>query len=176
MRKFPTTQRTINIKVFSLEVLQSGAPYVHCQTCGLVPFLSFPVLLSLLIYPSLPSHLLHHLCSCNKQDSCSPFHSFAFSSLLILDHISHQAWHPQQACLTDLFESHNGAPVQSDWLRRFFVTHYALPLHSKPSQLTQHCFDLLVKACCKRKCHNLTHALSVACTRYMMTLNYSNII
>lgn len=109
--------------MFSLEVLQSGAPYVHCQTCGLVPFLSFPVLLSLLIYPSLPSHLLHHLCSCNKQDSsCSPFHSFAFSSLLILDHLSHKAWHPQQDCLTDLFESHNGAPLQSDWLRRFCHT------------------------------------------------------
>lgn len=55
-----------------------------------------------------------------------------------------------------------------------FVTHYALPLHSKPSQLTQHCFDLSVKACCKHKCHNLTHAFSVACTRYMMTLNDSN--
>lgn len=53
-RKFPTSHRTINIKVFPLEVLQSGTPYVHCQTCALVPFLSFPVSLSLLIYPSIP--------------------------------------------------------------------------------------------------------------------------
>lgn len=39
------------------------------------------------IHLSLPSHLLNHLCSCNKQDSsCALFHSLAFSSLLILAH------------------------------------------------------------------------------------------
>lgn len=39
------------------------------------------------IHLSLPSHLLHHLCSCNKQSSsCALFHSLDFHSLLILAH------------------------------------------------------------------------------------------
>lgn len=77
--KFPTSQRNINIKVFSLEVVQRRAPYVHRQTRGLVPSLCVPVLLLPLIPPSPPSHLLHHLCSCNNQDSsCAPFSLLRF--------------------------------------------------------------------------------------------------
>lgn len=55
------------------------------KTRALVPFLSLPVLLLLLIYPSnSPTHLLHHLCSCNKRDSaCALFHSLAFFPLLV---------------------------------------------------------------------------------------------
>lgn len=73
-RKFATSQRTINTEVFSLEVLQSGTPCEHYLTRGLLPFLSFSVFLSLFIHPSFPSHLLHHLCSCNNKDSsCATF-------------------------------------------------------------------------------------------------------
>lgn len=66
--------------------------------------------------------------------------------------------------------------VCKKWLRRFlfFFTHYILPLRSKPSQLTQHCFHLPVKACCRNECDNLTRALSVARTSCVIILNYSD--
>lgn len=53
-RKFPTSQRNINIKVFSLEVVQRRAPYVDRQTRGPVPSLCVPVLL-FPPHPSIPA-------------------------------------------------------------------------------------------------------------------------
>lgn len=133
---------------------------------------------SLSIHLTLPSHLLHHLCSCNKQDSaCARFHSVAFFPLLILAQPPLQAWPPLPGCLTDLFVSHDGAtmPSQSPICKNVsdaFVTHCVLPLCSKPSRLTQRCFHRSVKACWRHRCGNLTRALSMAYTWLVITLNY----
>lgn len=107
---------------------------------------------SLSIYLSLPSHLLHHLCSCNKQDSsCVLFHSLTFSSLLILAHPPLQARPPLPGCLTDLFPqwSHHAVrlPCVQKWLRRLChairpaITQQAQPV--KTTLLSSFCGNML---------------------------------
>lgn len=100
----------------------------HMLSCHFSLSLSYSSCVS--IHLSLPSHLLYHLCSCNKQDSsCTHFHSLAFSSHLILAHPPS----PGMAsllpdCLTDLSVSHDRATIQSDLLfakvAQTLVTHY----------------------------------------------------
>lgn len=151
----------------------------HVLSCHFSLSLSYSHSLS--FHLSLPSHLLHHLCSCNKQDSsCALFHSLAFSSLLVLAHppspgMASPAWLFDWLVCVSRWSYHAvRLPVCSNVSDTFSHTHYVLPLCSKPSQLTQQCFHLLLKACCKRKCDNFPHALSVACTQCVITLNYSN--
>lgn len=117
-RKFPSSQRNINIKVFSLEVVQRRAPYVHRQTRGLVPSLCVPVLLLPLIPPSPPSHLLHHLCSCNNQDSsCAP--SSPPDSGSALSPGKKNKIIPCTTLWLTCSEPHNAAATQTDWLGCF---------------------------------------------------------
>lgn len=79
---FRPARRTINIKVIPLEVLQSGAPYVHCQTRALVPFLSLP---RLTLAPYLSIHPSRLICCtiCAAVISRTP-HVLPFTPLLSL--------------------------------------------------------------------------------------------
>lgn len=121
------------------------------------------------IHLSLPSRLLHHLCSCNKRDSsCALFRSLACSALLI------PARPPLRASLLDRLV---GVTRWSYRAVRIAVYKNGFRnslqhTNTEPCQVTQH-FHLSVKACRKRKCENLTCASSVACTRRVITLNYS---
>lgn len=119
---------------------------------------------------SLLPHLLHHLCSCNKQDSvCAPLRSLHFSSLSISDHRSHRAQDPVQDCLT--CSSPREAPLRT---RTLWVAHYASQWHSRPGPVSTTQLSS-VGGRTLQSLHVVTsHALSLVCTIYTMTFNYSN--
>lgn len=145
----------------------------HVLSCHSSPFPSYPRSLSIHLSP--PSHLLYHLCSCNRQDSsCALFHCLACSSLLILAHPSLQAWPPPPPCLevwltclcpTTQPPCSQTQSVQSgpDVLRHTMPCHYT----ASPDSLHNHCFHLPGEGHGTRSHCDNTH------TRWMITLNYS---
>lgn len=130
--------------MFSLEVFQSSAPYANCQTRDLVSFLSFSVFLWLLIHPSFPSHLLHHLCSCNKQESLCSLSPPCF----LFPPDSGPSLSPGMASPTKLFDwlvwvaqwrSH-AARLAQMFLSDMLLCHYTA------SPASKHCFQPSVRA------------------------------
>lgn len=131
------------------------------------------------IHLSLPSHLLHHLCSCNKQSSsCALFHSLDFHSLLILAHPPLQAWLPCLAVWLTCLHPAMALPCSQTHCVQKKKKRLSLCCHTVPSavtqpQLAQHCFHLRVKVFWKQKCDDLTPLPRTKCTITQLHQNKS---
>lgn len=118
---FRPARRTINIKVIPLEVLQSGAPYVHCQTRALVPFLSLP---RLTLAPYLSIHPSRLICCtiCAAVISRTP-HVLPFTPLLSL--------FPSWFWLSPSHQARPPPPCEAVWLTRMRPTMERTCSHTK---------------------------------------------
>lgn len=178
---FRPARRTINIKVIPLEVLQSGAPYVHCQTRALVPFLSLP---RLTLAPYLSIHPSRLICCaiCAAVISRTP-HVLPFTPLLSLFPSwfwlspSHQArppppceavWLTRMRPTMERACSHTKKKKKEKCLRRLLSHITSCHYSAKPGPVNKQRLHLAAETHArKRKCDNLTRGM------YKIALNYS---
>lgn len=165
---WPQHNKYLSISLGSLTI---GSSLCTLSSTSFAAISPFPCL-TFIPHLSLPSHLLHHLCSCNKQSSsCALFHSLDFHSLLILAHPPLQAWLPCLAVWLTCLHPAMALPCSQTHCvqkKRLSLCCHTVPSAVTQPQLAQHCFHLRVKVFWKQKCDDLTPLPRTKCT---ITLN-----